>query len=186
MIRIVITLLACCFSLQANAKDLEMTVSLSKDFPSRNWLVNYNFSEAVEAISFERTPYSFVENDWVVQTAGAHLDLSLLHVKFSTPGSRLSIALKSKNDSFIRGFYTPFLNFSDGSSAVYVGHYVPEKIKIHGAWKAVEEVAISLTISPSENEEVFYNGKQGAKELRMSAADAAQYAYVGGASAKKF
>lgn len=186
MIRIIVTIVACCLSFLANAKALEMKVSLSKSAPSNDWLIIYDFSEKVEAISFEKTPYSFIESDWVVQTPGAHLDLSLLHVKFATPGNQLSIALESKNDDFIRGFYTPFLNFSDGSSAIYVGHYIPKKIKIDGVWEAIEEVAISLTISPSENEAVFFNGKKGAEDLRMSAVDVAQYAYVGNAPAKTF
>lgn len=169
-----------------NAKNLEVDITISKGGDPSRWAIDYYFSEGVSAVNFENTPYSFVKSDWLSQTRGAVFDLSSLQVNFNTVSQDFTLKLRSENDRFIRGFYTPFLNFSDGSNALFIGHYLPAKVKVGAAWIDVTDMAVTLTIKAPKSDGVLYSGLNEVQNLELSVSNARQYAYIGNLASKAY
>ncbi|MCF6226957.1 MAG: hypothetical protein L3J22_11750 [Xanthomonadales bacterium] len=179
MIKIITLFCFLVTALTVNAKNLEVDITISKNNASSQWVINYNFSENITAISFENTPYSFIKSDWSSRTDNAILDLSSLQVNFNKDARNFLLNLKGENDQFIRGFYTPFLNFSDGSNAIYIGHYLPSKVKVGEVWVDIADITLALTITASKSDNVLYAGLNEVKNLNISIPSTRQYAYIG-------
>lgn len=189
MLRNLVTTIVLCMMLVpliADAQALQMEITISKGVKQNSWLINYEFSEAIQAMKFDNTPYSFVESDWGIQTEGVALNLSLLQATFDTSGNQLSIGIKSENDSAVSGFYTPFLNFSDGSRAIFVGHYLPSELKVNNKWISAQNVEVSLTITPLKKEKILFDARHEVDKLSVSGDDTRQYVYIGRLPVKRY
>lgn len=184
MLKIIALLCLLVTTSTVHAKTLQMDITISKDTKSSQWLVDYNFSENITAINFDGTPYSFIENDWLSQTSNAVLDFSTLQVKFNNFSRHYSLKLKGENDQYISGYYTPFLNFSDGSNALYVGHYLPSEVKLGEVWVDISDITITLTINILKSDGLLFSGLNEVKDLKLAISDAKQYAYVGNLASK--
>lgn len=161
------------------AQALELSVTLSKVSPEGVWQVDYAFSEQVSELSFERTPYAFVESAWKVKSEWAVLKLSSLTVLLDSPGKVLSTEIQGPYDQMIRGFYTPFLSFSDGSSALFIAHYFPSKVMLGGKWVAIDSIAKRLTIVAPESGKLWFAEGGKIKDREFTIEGLQQYAYIG-------
>lgn len=158
---------------------LELSVILSKTLPEGPWQVDYVFSQPVSEISFERTPYAFVESAWSVRSEGAALELSSLKVVFDRPAKVLTTEIHASYDQPIRGFYTPFLNFSDSSRALFIAHYFPSQVKLDNEWVSVGSIVKRLTIEATGSEKLWLSESDEIKNRELTMQDLRQYAYVG-------
>lgn len=184
MLKIIALLCLLVITSAVSAKKLQLDITISKDAASSQWSVNYHFSENITAINFEDTPYSFIENDWLSQTSNSVLDLSTLQVNLHNASRHYSLKLKGENDQYISGYYTPFLNFSDGSNALYIGHYLPSKVKSGEAWVDISDITLTLTIDALKSGDLLFSGLNEVKSLQVSLSDAKQYAYIGNLASK--
>lgn len=174
-------------SAEINANDLTLKISISQSQTSSPWSINYEFSEPISAMSFENTPYSFIKRDWILKTEHSQkIDFSELQFELNGGSRRISLDIKSENDQFIRGFYTPFLNFSDGSNAIFLGHYLPTKVHCNGKWINVESLNLFLSINTLNEENVLFSGSDNISDLPVAPQDLRQYAYVGKSNYKHF
>src|SRR5690554_4717367 len=184
MLKIIALLCLLVITSAVSAKKLQLDITISKDAASSQWSVNYHFSENITAINFEDTPYSFIENDWLSQTSNSVLNLSTLQVNLHNASRHYSLKLKGENDQYISGYYTPFLNFSDGSNALYIEHYLPSKVKSGEAWVDISDITLTLTIDALKSGDLLFSGLNEVKNLQVSLSDAKQYAYIGNLASK--
>ena len=141
--------------------------------------VQLQFAEPVSAVDFSTTPYNFVSGDWLLDANAASLNHAALTIELHEPQKNLHIEVSRANNDFIRGFYTPFLNFSDGGQAIFVGHYLPKRIKTSRGWQSLEQQRITLTITSSENEYTLFAGLSNVQDTSITPAQSMQYAYFG-------
>lgn len=175
---IIVSLLLVAFKSQA----LLVDVTLTKDRSDASWRVDYTFSEPVSELSFEYTPYAYVDSAWSVKSDGGALDMASLRVLLDTPQKSLSVKVSHPYDLMVRGFYTPFLNFTDGGNALFVAYYFPARIKYNGGWEELDLYAKRLTIRAPEGEAVWFDRAAGSAEREVTTDQIYQYAYVGGAN----
>lgn len=145
-------------------------------------VVKLQFSESVRALDFSATPYALVSQDWHLLQKEASLNHSSLAIDLQEPQKQLAFEVTRTSDDFIRGFYTPFLKFSDGGRAVFVGHYIPKRIETHAGWLSSEEIDISLTIKARDETNILFSGQRNVTGYEMIAGEGRQYAYIGSAT----
>jgi hypothetical protein len=177
-IRILLLLCLLLLTVISHAQPLQLRISIEETAqPEQQWQVTYEFSQSINAISFAQTPYPFIEHSWDLISNQTSLDLSSLTVVSESAIDSLKVGIKDSYDEFIRGFYTPFLNFSDGSHAVYLGHFVPARVQIGSQWFAVDDMLLTMKLKGSDGDQVY--GIEP-PESALSQLNAWQrYAYVG-------
>lgn len=173
----ILALIVLATTVQSEATTLH--IELEPTIENDGWVINYQFSDAVDALNFESTPYGFLSSDWEINQDVAAFDFSKLHLKMTQPGQAFRVMIKGFNDAFYRGFYTPFLNFSDGGTAIYIGHYLPRSVNIANQWVALEDITTKITINNTGSSNVIFAGKNNIKQLELKPKTARQYAYIG-------
>lgn len=167
------------FALALSPEPVSLEVELDRSVDATPLVVKLHFSEPVIALDFSDTPYAFVSQDWDLLQEEALLNHSTLAIELKEPQKQLNFAVARANDDFIRGFYTPFLNFSDGGVAVFVGHYIPKGIKTQAGWRSSDDMEISLTIKAQVKANSLFSGQRNVAGYKMISGESRQYAYIG-------
>jgi len=163
-------------------KPISLQVELDHSLDSSPMVVTLHFSEPVRALDFSATPYAFVSQDWHLLQKEASLNHSSLAIDLQEPQKQLTFEVTRASDDFIRGFYTPFLKFSDGGLAVFVGHYIPKRIQTQAGWLSSGEIGISLTIKAQDKTNILFSGQRDVIGYQMISGEGRQYAYIGTAT----
>ena len=99
-------------------------VTITRTAPS-HWRLDYTFDEPVRGIVFGPPAVEYRRRAWRVLTPGAALDTLAGReaVLFDDPTAALSVEVGLYTD-YAPDQYAPFVSFSDGGAAVYLGFFV--------------------------------------------------------------
>lgn len=184
-------LLLFAFISQAYAIDsVNYSLKIKKLKSDNLWEIHYRFKQPVSQITFSTNPNSFREKSW--DFIGKNLTLitkkgqqSLI---FSKPTKSFKIKVNGLDNNFYNRNYTPFIVFSDMSSAIYVGHYYLSSVKIKQNLFHSNKLNLNLQLSTNMREKILYKNKISSNKIKMRKETNPEYAYFGnlGPSRQKY
>jgi len=148
------------------------------------WEIHYHFKHPVSQITFNTNPNSFREKHWGFSRKNSSLitkkgEQSLI---FSKPARSIKIKVSGLDNNFYNRNYTPFIVFSDMSSAIYVGHYYLSSIKIKQNLFHSNKLNLNLQLSTNMREKILYKNKISSKKIKIRKDTGPEYAYFGNLS----
>ncbi len=67
---------------------------------------------------------------------------------------------------------------------MFIGHYLPAKIKVDEVWIDIADITLTLTINALKSDNVIFTGLNEVNNLKISISSIKQYAYIGNLAVK--
>ena len=145
------------------------------------WEIHYRFKHPVSQITFNTNPNSFREKHWDFSRKNSTLisekgEQSLI---FAKPTKSFKVTVSGLDNNFYNRNYTPFIVFSDLSSAIYVGHYYLSSVRIKQNLIDSDKLNLNLQLSTTIHEKILYKNEVDSKKINIQKDTNPEYAYFG-------
>lgn len=168
------------------AKEYSYQLHVTK-VDSKGWEIEYTFNSPVTEVSFETNPRSMRNRYWdILPRNSSFVDDKAggQSLKLDKSSDKIKIRIKDDGRHFYKREYTPFLNFSDESAAIYLGHYILSQIVSVDGTKEVKPKVIA-TLYNKIGDSILFGSKSVKKKLKIGSLAPSTYAYFGDLKVKK-
>ncbi|BAO43538.1 hypothetical protein [Thiolapillus brandeum] len=159
---------------------IKYRTTINKLKNTNQWQVTYEFSKPVSKIVFLTNPRDYRKNTWKIDSSGAVLKIfpAKQEITFKEPTDLVNILVTGKYNTMLNRNYTPILDFSDNSAAIFLGHFVLSNVESEDNVYNSEFIKNELLLINSNTSYVYYNNEIG-KNIFSSSGLSNKYAYFG-------
>jgi hypothetical protein len=145
------------------------------------WQVSYSFNKPVTRIQFNTSPLDFRIKYWQNFSNKAELitENGSQNIVFPSPTRSFKFEINQLDNNFYLRQYTPFIEFSDKSSAIYLGHYYLAEVIAADKKYSSELLTSKLQLSASKKTKILYKQKESFKKIKFNNITEHEYAYFG-------